>query len=98
CLRFSICPYTTLFRSRKFYFQAHNVMAKAKVLSQFADSESWKDIDAAAFEKALNDSSAALDEAEKYTAANTAEANSASLFNSFIDRNSTRLNSSHVKI
>lgn len=71
---------------RKLYFQAHNVMAKAKVLSQFADSESWKDIDAAAFEKALNDYSAALDEAEKYTAANTAEANSASLFNSFMSQ------------
>lgn len=71
---------------RKLYFQAHNVMAKAKVLSQFADSESFKDIDAAAFEKALNDYTTALDEAEKYAEANTAEANSASLFNSFMSQ------------
>jgi len=69
---------------RKVPFQARNVMSKAKAVMKLGDVPDWKELDLESFKPALEAYEAALQEAETYTQANKAEADSVS-FGSFLD-------------
>lgn len=70
---------------RKLRFQQANVMAQAKKLMAAGDAPTLEALDLERFDKALKVYDAALEEADKYTKANEAEADTVMMFDSFID-------------
>ncbi len=71
---------------RKLRFQNANIMAKAKVLMAAGDVPTLEALDLDALDKALTEFEKAHDEADTYVKANEAEADSVTLFGSFIDK------------
>ncbi len=70
---------------RKLKFQQANVMAKAKALMNAGDAHTLEALDLKRLDETLTAYDAALEEADKYVKANTAEADTVLLFDSFID-------------